>query len=225
MHSSKWITFFVESCLLLYSFVLISCIPLLCDCSFHFYHHITYICYFVASYLFLLSHSRPLWHYFVLLSEEIQFSLLRFPYLSHVQVFSGEISLFVGGNAHRVVFLPIFVFWLFFFCWCLCLMLVSFLTGYNQSSPSSFLCNSSSCCIDVSTLTSMLESLLPPYFLYTYSLSVLSLWCNALCIVISCLVLWSICLSSSPVHFKNGLKYLTRETAQVFVPLMRFLQT
>ena len=34
---------------------------------------------------------------------------------------------------------------------------------------------------------------------------------------------WSICLSSSLVHFKNGPEYLTRGTAQVFVPLIRFL--
>ena len=39
----------------------------------------------------------------------------------------------------------------------------------------------------------------------------------------SFLVLWSICLSSSFVHFKNGPKYLTRRTVQVFIPLMRFL--
>ena len=34
--------------------MLIFCICLLCDGSFCRYHHITYICYFVASYLFLL---------------------------------------------------------------------------------------------------------------------------------------------------------------------------
>ena len=41
--------------------------------------------------------------------------------------------------------------------------------------------------------------------------------------VISFFVLWSICLSSSLVHFKNGSEYLTRSTAQVFIPLIRFL--
>ena len=44
------------------------------------------------------------------------------------------------------------------------------------------------------------------------------------CLVISFLVLWSICLSSSLVYFKNGPEYLTRGTAQVFIPLTRFLQ-
>ena len=78
-------------------------------------------------------------------------------------------------------------------------------------------------CMDVSTLSSMLASPLPPSFLDTYSLSASSLGCNALCIVISFLFLWSICLSSSRVHLRKGPEYLTRGTAQVFIPLMRFL--
>ena len=41
-------------------------------------------------------------------------------------------------------------------------------------------------------------------------LSTSSLGCKALCIVIRFLVLWSICLSFSFVHFKNGPEYLTR---------------
>ena len=44
-----------------------------------------------------------------------------------------------------------------------------------------------------------------PSFLDTYSLSTLSLGCNDLCIVISFLVLWSICLSYSLVHFISRL--------------------
>ena len=43
-----------QSCLFLHSFWLISCIHLLCDWSFLVYRRITYICYFVRSYLFLL---------------------------------------------------------------------------------------------------------------------------------------------------------------------------
>ena len=69
----------------------------------------------------------------------------------------------------------------------------------------------------------MLASLLPPPFLNIYSLSTSSLVCNALYMVISFFVLWSMCLSSSLVHFKNSLEYLTRSTAQVFIPLIRFL--
>ena len=41
--------------------------------------------------------------------------------------------------------------------------------------------------------------------------------------VISFLVLWSICLSSSQVHFKNDPEYLTRGTTWVFITLIRIL--
>ena len=37
------------------------------------------------------------------------------------------------------------------------------------------------------------------------------------------LVFLSICLSSSRVHLRKGPEYLTSGTAQVFIPLMRFL--
>ena len=71
-------------------------------------------------------------------------------------------------------------------------------------------------------LSSMLASPLFPSFLDIYRLSTSSLWCMTLCIVISFLIPWSICLSSL-VHFKNGPEYLTREIAQVFIPFIRFL--
>ena len=76
--------------------------------------------------------------------------------------------------------------------------------------------------MDASTVSSMLASPLPPSFLDTYSLSTSSLGCNALCMVISFLVLWSICLSSSLAHLRKGPEYLTSGIAQVFIPLMRF---
>ena len=47
-------------------------------------------------------------------------SLLRFPFLSYVQIFSCEISFIDTWNVHRVVFLHIFVFKLFLFCWFSC---------------------------------------------------------------------------------------------------------
>ena len=78
-------------------------------------------------------------------------------------------------------------------------------------------------CIDASTLSSMLVNSLPS-FLDTYSLSTSSLGYSALCMVISFLVLWSICSGSSRVHFKNGFEYLTRSRAWVFIPLIRFLR-
>ena len=75
----------------------------------------------------------------------------------------------------------------------------------------------------MSTLSLMLASPLLPSFLGTYSLSTSSLVYSAFCMVISFLVPWSICLSSSLVHLRKGPEYLTRGTAQVFIPLIRFL--
>ena len=69
----------------------------------------------------------------------------------------------------------------------------------------------------------MLASPLPTSFLDTYSRSTSSLRCYVLCMVISFLVLWSICLSSSLVPLRKGPEYLTRGTAQLFIPLIRFL--
>ena len=63
----------------------------------------------------------------------------------------------------------------------------------------------------------------PPFFPKTYNLSTSSLGCKALCMVISFLILWSICLSSSLLYFKKGFEYLTWGTALVFIPFIRFL--
>ena len=57
---------------------------------------------------------------------------------------------------------------------------------------------------------SMLASPLPSSFLDTYNLSMSPLGYKALFIVIGFLILWSICWSSSIVHFKNGPEYLMR---------------
>ena len=61
-----------------------------------------------------------------------------------------------------------------------------------------------------------------PSFLGTYRWSTSSLWCKVLCIVMSFLVRWSIYWSSQ-VHCKNSHEYLTSGSAQVCIPLMRFL--
>ena len=76
---------------------------------------------------------------------------------------------------------------------------------------------------DASTLSSVLASPLPLSFLDMYNLSTSFQGCKALCMVISFLVLWPICLRSSLVHFKNGFEYLRKGTAKVFTPLIRYL--
>ena len=136
-------------------------------------------------------------------------SLLRFPFLSHIQVFLYEMLLI--SRLKR----PLSC---FSFCFLVIVLSVTFLVAVI-SSPSSFSMLSSSS-IDASTLFSMLVNPLPPSFLDTYILTTSSLGCNALCMVISVLVLWSICLRSSLVIFKNGPKYLT---APVFIALIRFI--
>ena len=55
-------------------------------------------------------------------------------------------------------------------------------------------------------------------------LLMLYLGCQNLCSVINFLVFWSICLTSSFVYFKKDPEYPTRETAQVFIFLIGFLQ-
>ena len=62
-----------------------------------------------------------------------------------------------------------------------------------------------------------------PSCLVIYNRSMSSLEYKALSIVIHFLVLWSICRNLSVVHYKNGVKYLTKGAAQAFIHLMRFL--
>ena len=71
--------------------------------------------------------------------------------------------------------------------------------------------------------STMLMFLLPPSFLDTWSLSMSSIECRDLSIIINFLFLWSICLSYSLKHFKKDHDYLTRETAKMFILLIRFL--
>ena len=116
-------------------------------------------------------------------------------------------------------------FFLFLFpslCCCLvCFFVVSAVTGRCNLAFVALLMLSSCSYIDVSTLSSMRANPFLPSFLDTYCLSISFLWCTALCIVINFLVLWSIFLSSSPVHLKNSPEYLTRRIAQVFILLIR----
>ena len=113
--------------------------------------------------------------------------------------------LFVAWNIHIIAFLPIFVFLLLLFCWslyclsCFWLLLTVFLCSFYVVFELSYWC--------VDAIFNADESM----------------GCKALRIVMSFLVLRSICWSYL-IHFKNGSKYLTRGRAQVFISLMRFLQ-
>ena len=54
LHNSQWITLPTQLCLILYSFCANFQHSLECDWSFRLQHHITYISYFVTSYLFFI---------------------------------------------------------------------------------------------------------------------------------------------------------------------------
>ena len=151
-----------QLCLVLYFFALIYRIYLLYDWSFRFYHHITYICNFVASYLFLLLVSGFFWRCFVLLSEEILLLSLKVS-LSHVQLISCEISLVCRLKysyscfSANFCFLAISVLMVF-------VLSVLFLVVVTRRLQRFFMLSSSRC-IDASTLFSMLASLLSLSFL------------------------------------------------------------
>ena len=117
-------------------------------------------------------------------------SLFRFPFLCHVQVYSCEISP-VGlwkyplscFSSHFcflvIVILLILVLFVLFLVAVICFCF--FYAVFDRR-------------IDLSSLSSVLASPLPPpFFLDIYSLSMSSLECKALCIVISFLILWSTC--------------------------------
>ena len=111
-----------------YTPVLICCISLLCDWSFHLCHHIAYICYFVAFYLF------SLWYDWFLSCATIRrdsVSLLRFSFLSQVQGFWCEM-LFISRLKRPLCFFPI----LFLSCfYSIVYRLVRIVSdGCNQSS-------------------------------------------------------------------------------------------
>ena len=78
LHNSQWINLPTE---MFYSFCA-SSLHLLIMWSFCVYHHIIYICCFVAFCLSLLWYDWFLWPYFVLLLEEIQFLSKCFPFLA-----------------------------------------------------------------------------------------------------------------------------------------------
>ena len=76
--------------------------------------------------------------------------------------------------------------------------------SYRKESPRATLDYGRQLYFYLSMLSWMLASPLPPSFLDTYCLSTLSLWCKALCIVMSFLLVWSISWSSCLIHFENG---------------------
>ena len=124
--------------------------------------------------------------------------LLRFTFRSHVQIFSYEISLICRLKYPYSCFSSHFSFLVLFCCCCCCccfdcLILSALLLVVVIIFSLLFLIYSSCPRIDSSTQSSMQASPLPPSFLDTYSLSIPPLGYKTLCIVISSLVIRSIC--------------------------------
>ena len=128
-------------------------------------------------------------------------------FLSHIQVFSCEMLRNSGLKCPQSCFPSHFCFLviviLLVFVWS-----ILFLVACNQY-PALFYVVFESLyrCINAVFNTGKSSS---SFFSFTYSLSISSLGCSALCMVIIFLVLWSICFISSLVHFQNGPEYLTR---------------
>ena len=131
-------------------------------------------------------------------------SLLMFSFLSHDQIFTCEISQVSRLKYPNNYFSSYFCF-LLIVVPLIIILSVLFLVA-----------------TDVSTLSSIS---LTWCLLVTYSLSISSLVCKALSIVISFLIVWSICGTYSCVFFKNDPGYITRKITQVYIPLMRFVLT
>ena len=93
------------------------------------------------------------------------------------------------------------------------LMQLIFLFSFNTVFKSSYWC--------IYAILNTNEST-SSFFFLTYCLHHHLSYVKALCIVINFIVLGSVCLSFSFVHFKNGFHYLTSGVAQVFILLIRF---
>ena len=185
--------------------VLICCIHL-CDWSFSLsahYLHLLFCC--------ILSILACIWLILIaLFCAAIRrdfVSLLRFPFLSHVHVLSCEMLLISHLKRPYIWFYSHFCFLVIMVP--LVLVLSVYFLVAVISLPSRFCMWSSSHCIYASTLSWILVSALQPSLLDTDDLSTSSLGCNALCTVIRFLILWSICLCSLLVHFKDAPEYLS----------------
>ena len=146
--------------------------------------------------------------FFVLLLEENRFLAEGFPFLD--MSFSVRFRFVAAWNIHAITFLS-------YFCFLdiiVLLIFVLFLISLISLSLFFFYM------VALSTLSLILESF--PSFFSWHIQAMLFLGCMALCIVISFLVIWSICWSSFLLTFKNSPEPITSRAVKVFILLMRF---
>ena len=108
LHSSQWITFPIQSCLLL-----------LCEFSGLAYYMINHFIWLhtLANLLHIINfhwYNWFFWHYFVLLLRD-SVSFIRFPFLSHVQTSHVQFHQFVIWSIHTIGFLPIYYYYYYLF--------------------------------------------------------------------------------------------------------------
>ena len=174
-----------------------------------------YICFFTASCVFLL------WCTWFLCALMHQFPTYTVGWLVGWLVF--EIP-FVCHLKFPWSCFPYHFSFLFISVLLMVVLSALFLMAIISFPPRAFLCSLLVILLMHQRYPQMLVSPLPPSFFVTYCLPASFLGCKALWIVISFLVLWSICLSSSIILFRNSPEYLTRKTAKVFIPLIRLVQ-
>ena len=80
----------------------------------HLWLHLNFSCYSDMNYQFLNQYNWCLWHYFLLLLEEIQFLSGGFLFLAMAKSSCVKRCHFVATSIHIVVLPPIFVFLIFF---------------------------------------------------------------------------------------------------------------
>ena len=153
----------------------------------------TYTCYSVAYYWFF-EHNWSLWCYCLLV-------LLSFSFENPLaKPCTGFLVCNLANLSHKLsirLFFFTFSFSVFFVVFSVYLMLRLLLLDITVTLSLCFLMYSSSLSFDSSTQSLMLACPLLPFFLYSYSLRMLSLGCKILRIVNNFLGLWSICLSFS----------------------------
>ena len=203
LHISQWITLPTQSCLALYSFcanLLYSLIMWLMGLSLSSHSlHLLFCC--VLSILALIW-----WVLMALFCTAVRrdsVSLWKFPFLRHVQVLSWEMLFISRLKRPWSCFPSHFCFLVFVILLSIVLSVLFLMAVISPRSCFSML--SSSRCIDVSTLSSMLASPLPPSFLnnplvtvpkapITISIIVTFIFHSLFNVhVITFLVLWSIC--------------------------------
>ena len=136
----------------------------------------------------------------MLLLEEFEFLSWGFRFSATSRFSYEQSSQFVAWNIRIFVFLPILFSW---FCWfAVCSYFAQLLMVAVINLSLVFLIYSSIHCIDASPQSSRLGNPLPPFFLDTYSMPILSLGYKVLYIVINFLIRWPICLSSFFIPFK-----------------------